>query len=492
MEELGIGRPSTYAVDPRRAARPRIRADREEAARRRGQGPPRHRLPRELLPPLRRVRLHRRPRGAARPHLQPARSTGSRSCAISGATSPPRSARPRSCASTEVLDALNELLGAAHLPAEGRRRRPARLPDLRQRPALAEARQVRRLHRLLELSRMPLHPPARGVRASGEAESFGDEGTPRRQASRRGSGDRPAGDPARRPLRPVRPARRGGREGREAEALLAADGRRRRRRSTSSGRCSSWPCRARSRAHPESGEPILVGIGRYGPYVQHGKTYANLEKDDDVLAIGANRAIDLIVAKESGAGFRRGGAARPGPRARRGSRHRQDGRGEGRPLRPLRHRRRGQRDAAAGDVAPTRSRSTRRSRSSPPAAPQARRRSRAAARAAAPRLRRQAPRRVRRSERPGRPARKRRQEKAPALEAAPANPSPGGRGAGVRGTGGGTEGRAGSAVKGGPSAPPPPCGEDTTRPKAEREGGRRAWSAIAGAGPSPFSRRGRV
>jgi DNA topoisomerase-1 len=59
--------------------------------------------------------------------------------------------------------------------------------------------------------------------------------------------------------------------------------------------------------HPESGQPILAGIGRYGPYVQHGKTYANIGRDDDVLEIGANRAIDLIVAKESGAGGRRGG-----------------------------------------------------------------------------------------------------------------------------------------------------------------------------------------
>ncbi len=60
--------------------------------------------------------------------------------------------------------------------------------------------------------------------------------------------------------------------------------------------------------HPTSGEPIVAGVGRYGAYVQHGKTYANLGKDDDVLEIGANRAIDLIVAKESGAGRGRFGA----------------------------------------------------------------------------------------------------------------------------------------------------------------------------------------
>ena len=60
--------------------------------------------------------------------------------------------------------------------------------------------------------------------------------------------------------------------------------------------------------HPTSGEAILAGIGRYGAYVQHGKTYANLGRDDDVLEIGGNRAIDLIVAKESGAGGSRFGA----------------------------------------------------------------------------------------------------------------------------------------------------------------------------------------
>jgi DNA topoisomerase-1 len=64
--------------------------------------------------------------------------------------------------------------------------------------------------------------------------------------------------------------------------------------------------------HPTSGEPILAGIGRYGSYVQHGKTYANLGRDDDILEIGANRAIDLIVAKESGAGGGRRFGSAPG------------------------------------------------------------------------------------------------------------------------------------------------------------------------------------
>jgi DNA topoisomerase-1 len=49
--------------------------------------------------------------------------------------------------------------------------------------------------------------------------------------------------------------------------------------------------------HPEDGEPIVAGIGRFGAYVQHGKTYANLEPGDDVLNIGLNRAVTLIAEK---------------------------------------------------------------------------------------------------------------------------------------------------------------------------------------------------
>ena len=59
--------------------------------------------------------------------------------------------------------------------------------------------------------------------------------------------------------------------------------------------------------HPETGEPIMAGIGRYGPYVQHKRTYANIGRDDEILSIGANRAIDLIVTKETQGPGRRGG-----------------------------------------------------------------------------------------------------------------------------------------------------------------------------------------
>ena len=49
--------------------------------------------------------------------------------------------------------------------------------------------------------------------------------------------------------------------------------------------------------HPEDGEPIVAGIGRYGPYVLHNKTYANLENREEVFTVGLNRAVTLIAEK---------------------------------------------------------------------------------------------------------------------------------------------------------------------------------------------------
>ncbi len=50
---------------------------------------------------------------------------------------------------------------------------------------------------------------------------------------------------------------------------------------------------------PDDREPILAGIGRFGPYVKHGKTYASLEEGDEVLTIGLNRAVTLIAEKKA-------------------------------------------------------------------------------------------------------------------------------------------------------------------------------------------------
>ena len=61
--------------------------------------------------------------------------------------------------------------------------------------------------------------------------------------------------------------------------------------------------------HPEDGEPIVAGIGRFGPYVKHGKTYANIDSNEDVLTVGLNRAVSLIAEKKAnpGRGRRFGG-----------------------------------------------------------------------------------------------------------------------------------------------------------------------------------------
>ena len=48
---------------------------------------------------------------------------------------------------------------------------------------------------------------------------------------------------------------------------------------------------------PETGKAISANVGRFGPYLKVGELFASLPKDEDVLTIGLNRAIDLIVEK---------------------------------------------------------------------------------------------------------------------------------------------------------------------------------------------------
>jgi DNA topoisomerase-1 len=52
--------------------------------------------------------------------------------------------------------------------------------------------------------------------------------------------------------------------------------------------------------HPESGEMITAGIGRFGAYIKMGSLYKTLADGDDVLNIGLNRAVVLIAEPSKG------------------------------------------------------------------------------------------------------------------------------------------------------------------------------------------------
>ena len=54
--------------------------------------------------------------------------------------------------------------------------------------------------------------------------------------------------------------------------------------------------------HPESGKPITAGLGRYGPFILHDGTYANLPTVDEAFDVGINRAVVLLAEKKAGGG----------------------------------------------------------------------------------------------------------------------------------------------------------------------------------------------
>lgn len=51
--------------------------------------------------------------------------------------------------------------------------------------------------------------------------------------------------------------------------------------------------------HPQTGNEIIANNGRFGPYVKHEKTFASLGKEDDVLTVDLERAMELITKKEN-------------------------------------------------------------------------------------------------------------------------------------------------------------------------------------------------
>ena len=58
--------------------------------------------------------------------------------------------------------------------------------------------------------------------------------------------------------------------------------------------------------HPEDNKMITANFGRFGPYVAHDGKYASLESPDDVFTIGLNHAVTLLAEKKA-KGFKRRG-----------------------------------------------------------------------------------------------------------------------------------------------------------------------------------------
>jgi DNA topoisomerase-1 len=101
-----------------------------------------------------------------------------------------------------------------------------------------------------------------------------------------------------------------------ALALLAAPKRGRRQRR------APRTALAELGSHPESGAPIQVLSGRYGPYVTDGKTNASISKDRDPSSVTIDQAVALLSARAAGKGAARWAGARSGRQGTGGRRRR--------------------------------------------------------------------------------------------------------------------------------------------------------------------------
>ena len=63
--------------------------------------------------------------------------------------------------------------------------------------------------------------------------------------------------------------------------------------------------------HPEDGVMVEAGLGRFGPFIKHGAVYANIKEVDEVFTIGINRAMEELAKKAARGGARPGAAAKP-------------------------------------------------------------------------------------------------------------------------------------------------------------------------------------
>ena len=213
------------------------------------------------------------------------------------------------------------------------------LPGTRHRRA---RRPLRPLPRARRRTARRCRPTSRPTSSRAErAEEILAQGSQEQRARQR-PGDRAAD---RRHVGPLRPVRDRGASRRRREAAhgvavqddVARDGHARR-----GAAAADAPAR---RSATSDGEEIVAANGRYGPYVKKGTETRSLETEEQLFTITLDEALALLAQpKQRG----RGGAAPPLKELGRRPGQRQADRGEGRPLRPLRHRRRDQRQPARG------------------------------------------------------------------------------------------------------------------------------------------------
>ena len=175
---------------------------------------------------------------------------------------------------TQVLDSLNDFLGPHIFPAKEDGSESARLP------LCGNGQLSLKLGKFGAFIGCSNYPECKFTRT---LSNTGDQSTIE-------GGDRPGVrvlgiDPAtgeeisssRRPVRRLCAARRR----RQAETVLAAEDDRSRPIHSRTGDRTPVAAARESPDIPRRKQPILAGIGRFGPYVQHGKTYANIGKDDE-------------------------------------------------------------------------------------------------------------------------------------------------------------------------------------------------------------------
>ncbi len=192
MEELGIGRPSTYAsILTVLRDRDYVRHG-EQALRAGGSRPPGHGVPDQLLRALRRSgftagleeQLDDISDGRADWRDGDAGFWDEFSHAVE---------QTRDLKISDVIDALDADLGQHFFPTRADGTDPRLLHRLRHGPARPEARPLRQLHRLLQLPGLPVHPPARGRWQDGEGGETLKEGVaPARRPSRHRRGRSPS------------------------------------------------------------------------------------------------------------------------------------------------------------------------------------------------------------------------------------------------------------------------------------------------------------